>query len=446
MGRTKRSAKLDTRTARLKLEVSVNHQDVINPGQYLMYRRPKGGSGGSWTARWRDPETGKIKQLPLGSADDFSDADEIQIFDFAQAQAKAKEWFKDNGRRAVLVADGAILPEGVYTVAHAIAEYFLDAARRGVKGLNRDLDRANAHILPPLGEVEVAKLSRGKIEKWLQAMAESPRRLRTKKGEEQRHAAPPSTDDEKRARKDSANRVLTVLKGALNCALDARRVTSGEAWMTVKPYEDTTSVRIRFLNQGEQVRLVNACPPDFRRLVQAALFTGARCGELGRLRVHDFNRDAGTLFIEFSKNGKSRHIVLTGEAVPWFDAQCAGRGAGETMFLRDDQVFRRTRSLTSTQAWEERDQVRPMHEACEASGVESLTFHELRHTYASGLVNRGVPMAFVAAQIGHTNTRTCEKHYGHLAPSALAASIRLLAPTLGIAEAPVIEALKIQGA
>ena len=73
-----------------------------------------------------------------------------------------------------------------------------------------------------------------------------------------------------------------------------------------------------------------------------------------------------------------------------------------------------------------------MARACEAAKIKHLTFHELRHTYASALVNAGVPLAFVARQLGHADTRMVELHYGHLAHSAMAESIRRLTPTLGL--------------
>jgi len=55
-------------------------------------------------------------------------------------------------------------------------------------------------------------------------------------------------------------------------------------------------------------------------------------------------------------------------------------------------------------------------------------------------------MAYVAAQLGHTDTRMTEKHYGHLAPTALADAIRTLAPKLGLGNAPKVAPLKIAGA
>jgi integrase len=117
---------------------------------------------------------------------------------------------------------------------------------------------------------------------------------------------------------DSANRVLTILKVTLNHALDRGRVKNRDAWKAMKPYRGTTSARVRFLTPEEQVRLVNACPGDFRRLVIAALHTGARYGELGRLQAKDFNPEAGTLWIAPGKTDKRRHVVLTPEGQEYF--------------------------------------------------------------------------------------------------------------------------------
>ena len=62
------------------------------------------------------------------------------------------------------------------------------------------------------------------------------------------------------------------------------------------------------------------------------------------------------------------------------------------------------------------------------------------------LVNAGCPLIYVAAQLGHSDTRMVEKHYGHLAPSAMADAIRAALPKLGLVEAPKVEPLKVVGA
>ena len=84
-------------------------------------------------------------------------------------------------------------------------------------------------------------------------------------------------------------------------------------------------------------------------------------------------------------------------------------------------------------------------DACTAAGLDPLGFHELRHSYASMLVNAGCPLPYVAAQLGHSDTRMVEKHYGHLAPNAMADSIRSLMPKLGLMDAPKVAGLKIGG-
>ena len=465
MARTKRSAKLDNRTSRLKLKAGVRHQSPLEPGQYLAYRRPMSHAAGSWLARWNDPETNSEAQARIGTADDYSEADGEKVFDYAQAQAKARDWFDQRREEVRLAREGVTRKRGPFTVADAMEAYFQDAVRRGVKGADRDKQRSDVWIVPVLGPTEVSALTRNRIEKWLDALAKAPRRMRSKKFNpsnpspapkprnfkkprkvrkaEPAPPGPPRTEDEKRARKDSANRVLTTLKAALNFAMDRNMVKHGEAWQAVKPYRDTTSARIRFLSPEEQVRLVNACPPDFRRLVQGALYSGARYGELCRLRVEDFNGSAGTLFIELSKSGKPRHIVLTEEAQAFFTSLTAGRPAGALVFTRDGVERRKHTELA--EGWGKSEQARFMAEACKISKVDEASFHELRHTYASGLVNAGLPMAYVAAQLGHSDTRVTEKHYGHLAPTALAEAVRKLAPKLGLGVAPKVAILKIAG-
>jgi integrase len=305
------------------------------------------------------------------------------------------------------------------------------------------------HILPELGPLEVAKLTRARLEKWQAAVAASPALARPRPGAEKpnlRHKT--ASPDQQRARKDTANRVFTVLKAALNHALDRRRVVGdGAAWREVSPFKGVSQSRTRFLDVADQVRLVNACPEDFRLLVQAALFTGGRYGELARATVQDFNPTAGTLFLvgKGTGEGKPRQVVLTEEGQAFFLEITTGRPAGEVIFQRGKLDRRKHQAAGSN--WIHGDQSRFMATACDAAKLEPLTLHELRHSYASMLVNKGVPLAYVAAQLGHTDTRMVEKHYGHLAPSALADSIRALSPLLGIHQPEgKVTALKVQGA
>jgi integrase len=189
---------------------------------------------------------------------------------------------------------------------------------------------------------------------------------------------------------------------------------------------------------AEQRKLVAACDPDLRPLVMGALYTGARYGELSKVLVRDFDPIHRTLFIQWGKgkgDAVSRAVSLSPEAVAWFSEYTKRRQPEELMWRR--QGVTRTKLaglLKDPGAWIGYDQVFAMEKAAKAAGIAAVTFHELRHTCASGLINAGVPLMFVAKQLGHADTRMCERHYGHIARQALSASIEKLSPKLGLFE------------
>ena len=159
-------------------------------------------------------------------------------------------------------------------------------------------------------------------------------------------------------------------------------------------------------------------------MVTAALLTGARYGELTRLTVNDFDPENGKLYVEISKSGKDRYIVLTDEGRSFFSRAIMGKNGGDLIFLR-----------TGGEAWGRAHQYRPLKEACKAAKVEpAVGFHILRHTYGSRLAMRGVPMAVIAAQLGHADTRVTEKHYAHLGPSYVADTVRKAFDEIGLLE------------
>jgi integrase len=74
-----------------------------------------------------------------------------------------------------------------------------------------------------------------------------------------------------------------------------------------------------------------------------------------------------------------------------------------------------------------------MAEACKRARIAPpVPFHVLRHTWASLAVMAGAPLMVVARNLGHADTRMVERHYGHLAPSYIADTIRATAPKFGI--------------
>ena len=169
--------------------------------------------------------------------------------------------------------------------------------------------------------------------------------------------------------------------------------------------------------------MINACRADFRAPVTAALLTGCRYGELTAMTVGDFSADAGTLRVRQSKSSKPRHVVLTQEGRDFAARRAAGKPGSARLFLRENG-----------KPWSKSEQQRPLAAACAAARIDPpVNFHGLRHTYASRLAMRAVPLAVIAAQLGHADTRMVEKHYGHLAPDFIKDAIRAGAPKFGIA-------------
>ena len=111
-----------------------------------------------------------------------------------------------------------------------------------------------------------------------------------------------------RKRRATANRVWATLRAALNQAFKNGRVESDAAWRRITPYRSVNAPKIRFFDPEETAKLIRHCPVEFRPMVRAALYTGARYGELCRLRVGDFQN--GSLRIERSKSGRPRTRVL----------------------------------------------------------------------------------------------------------------------------------------
>src|SRR5262249_49472529 len=203
------------------------------------------------------------------------------------------------------------------------------------------------------------------------------------------------------------------------------------AWRRVRPFRGADSARTRYLTAAESKRLVNACEPAFRRLVQGALATGARYGELIRACVRDFNPEGGSLLIYRSKAGKPRHILLTGEATALFASWCAGRAADEFIFVTKDGA-----------AWTRSLQGVPMRAACERARIRGASFHSLRHTYASLAVMAGMPLMVLARNLGHRDTRMVESTYGHLSRDHIRAAIDASAPRFGFKPDPTVMPLR----
>jgi integrase len=408
MARKIRDADLDSRTAREKVAIRGRpHYRRIEANLAIGYRRLRGKSG-TWTARHYVGKGGYDYDV-IGTADDRSDADGITVFSFDQAVSKARALHTERANQAAGI-------HGPLTVEAAMAAYVTHLDQNGK---NTDqLERIAAkYILPLLGSQEVGKLTTEMLNEWKAKVAAMPA-----KGRRAFNAV---------ARKSSANGTLGKLRAALNLAYRDGKVASNKAWTSVAKFKGVDRRRDRFLSYDEAQRLINAAGDEFRPMVRAGLLTGCRYMELCNLRVMHYHPDSKTLFIAHSKNGRSRSVYLTTEGVELFESLSAGRRASDPLIRRDDGL-----PFNTSQ------QVRRMKQACKNARIDPITFHGLRHSFASALIKAGTPLVYVAQSLGHTSIAMVQTHYGHIEASHLAETIRANVPSYGFAKSSNVATIK----
>lgn len=440
VARVKRSNELASIESRRRLRARAEPYFLtIERGLSLGYR--KSSSGGAWLIRRYDPTTRKNAESRLANADDNREADGVEVLTFAQAQRK-------------ILADAKHEAEAAsgkhYTVADAVADYVAYLRDHG-KSADDTAQKLKSFVLESsLATKRLADLKSADFDVWMNwAIKRAPKR-KAKKSKpkpkprvfkrprparpEASKPAPPalSPNELRRRRRSTINRYITPLKAALNHAKSRQKVTTGEAWAGLQKFKRVDGAHLRWLTEEEAKRLLNASRSDLRKFAQGALMSGAGPGELARAQPRDFDPHSETLLVSDSKTRPPRRIPLTQEGVALFESLVAGLNSHDLIFTRADG------SPWYKTAW-----IRAMQEASDAGHVvPRATFYSLRHTYASHLVQQGVPLMFVANALGHKDTRMVEKHYAHLAPSHVADAIRANLPTFGITADKKVRTLK----
>lgn len=395
---------LENRSGRMKLKPGAKvYWRAIIGSLALGYQRRRAGTPGRWIARsYLGAE--KYRQTPIGMADDYEPSDGAGILTFEEAREKVRQSYRTGQDR----------PLSILTIADAVTDYV--AWLKTHKATGRAAEQlAGKQILPALGKVRLSELTTRQITDWRDALAERPAAVRSRPGAPQNYRPAPATSEQRRARRATVNRVWTILRAALNKAFHDGHVASDIAWRRVKSFEKVAAARPGHLTAAEAGRLVNAADPDFRRLVRGALETGARYGELCAAKVRDFQN--GKLHIPRSKSGRARDVVLSEDGAAFFVSITAGRPADDPIFLRNGRP------------WKKSEQTEPMKAACRHGRIApAVTFHALRHTWASLAVMAGMPLMVTARNLGHADTQMVEKHYGHLRENFIDKAVREHAP------------------
>jgi integrase len=224
----------------------------------------------------------------------------------------------------------------------------------------------------------------------------------------------------------SVNHYHATLKAIINWA-KKKRLYHGEnpAWgidMAVVP-----KARVRFLLPVEEKRLTPAVA-KYNRLwpyYLMALHTGMRVSEICDIRVKDVMKHPKPMvFIRNSKSRRSRYVPLSPRMMELLEPRVKGKDPERILF---DGYRPRTVSL-----W--------FSDACRDAKIPEFSFHCLRHTFASHMLGKGVPIYHVSKIMGHSTVRVTEEHYGHLERGILNREIHNIESVLTFPEIPKINA------
>jgi integrase len=307
--------------------------------------------------------------VALATADDHAEADGKVVLSWAQAQAAARAWAAKQGS------------DGPLTVAQACEHYIADLrARKGDRAAQEAEGRVRRRILPTLGTKLLANVTSNDVRQWHVGLV---------RGE---------TDEAQRRARDTANRLLAILKAALNLAFRDGSVSDDRAWRRVNAFKGAGEARKVILGTDELQRLVHACPEGLRELVALGAWTGARLGEITGARVRDLDLKAATLRVRGKTGG--REIHLPPEPLALLKRLAHGKGPADPLA-----------TTAAGMPWTPSLHQRPFATAVKLAGLDSeTTFYALRHSYISRALTNGVPAKAVADHCG-TSMAMIERHY-----------------------------------
>jgi integrase len=370
--------RIDTKTGRAALPVRREpHWYKHAKDRHVGFRKTAAAPDvrGSWIGRYRR-EDGKRTYMALGELSD--------LLGFDQAVAKALVWFKELDRGVRQDAD---------TVADVCKLYVED--RRRQKGENaanaanrtfqrtiyggggKDGKRYTAH---DLAAVPLSKVRARLVEVWRDGLVASG------------------------LTKSSANRTLTTLRAALNYSVRHRYAGADVAieWRSVQAFKGADRRRELYLDLDQRRALLRAATGSLRDLLEAAIQTGARAGELVSARVKHFDKRSDSLTLT-GKTG-TRTVPLSPSAAALFKRLAEDKLPEAFLLTRGDG-----------EPWAHSDWDELVRDAAAKAEVPAGTcLYTLRHSWITAALTNGISPLEVSKLVG-TSLRMIDKNYGHLA-------------------------------
>jgi len=182
-----------------------------------------------------------------------------------------------------------------------------------------------------------------------------------------------------------------------------------------KPKEERP--RTRYLTVREWGSLEGTLPPWLKPMVTLALATGMRLKEVSKLRWDDVDRGPDVIHVPMDTKTGTRPIPINRMAQKAL--------AGQVRHLRNPYVFVDSQGEHFDSDLRRNRISRCTTQAMRAAGISNASFHTLRHTAASLMVQGGVPLYEVQKILGHSTPLMTER-YAHLQPGHLVGAVDVL--------------------
>jgi integrase len=262
----------------------------------------------------------------------------------------------------------------------------------------------------------------------------------------------------------AVNRIMDLLRHMMNWAVAREYIQRtpfrrGTETLIKKLHDD--SRRRRRVSEDEEAALLGAAPPQIRAMLIAAIDTGMRRGEMLALRFGDIDMERGLIVLrgETTKSKKTRLVPISTErlraVLAWLRLDADGEEKSQETLVFSNEVseplrlFHHSWVMTVlkahgvTPAWSAKLDYKGLSdESQDVFRRINLRWHDLRHEYASRLVEQGVPLAQVRDLLGHASITTTERYDNQKLENLQIAAAKLErgqvfdVPLAGGAEAP----------
>jgi len=218
--------------------------------------------------------------------------------------------------------------------------------------------------------------------------------------------------DQLRRARYTANRRWNLLRAVLNYAFESDTVNA--PWRKVKPFPKVDRPRTVTVSAQQARALLGKIEDPLLGLASAALYTGLRLGELIGLRADDVDLVDARVRVRHGKGGAERWVPLNREGAVFFAARANGKAPTEPLFHSMDRMQVK----------------RAMTAGCRAAEIAPrVTFHDLRRSYGSLMLNSGAPIETIQQVLGHADARMTRRTYAHLLQQTVATAVQKHLPS-----------------